>query len=97
MLRVTLELIRILFIFFILGSFLGSVINLIYKKLGVHINEASGGWFVPIAIIIILYVLYTNWLQFWSFVKGTKERPQKKVSFSLIAGAILLLILAAFI
>ncbi|MGD6803634.1 hypothetical protein FZC79_00650 [Rossellomorea vietnamensis] len=96
--KVMLELVRILFLFLFFGGMLGGLINLIYKVLGVVINEdGSGGWFPAFAILLILYVLYKNWLQFSSFVKGTKNKLSAKVSLTLISSALMLIIIAPFI
>ncbi|TYS16127.1 hypothetical protein FZC78_12315 [Rossellomorea vietnamensis] len=96
--RVILELVRILFLFLFFGGMLGGLIKLIYIVLGIVINEdGSGGWFPAIAILLILYVLYKNWLQFSSFVQGAKEKLPKTVSLRLISSALILIGIAPFI
>jgi hypothetical protein len=96
MFRIILELFRILFVFLVGGSVLGATIKLIYASLGINIDNTLGGWLVGIAILITLFVLYKNWLQFSGFIKGEsfKKKLPKKISVSLILSALILIILS---
>lgn len=90
--RTLLELIRIIFIFGLLGA-LGSwlIIGNIYK-----INEATEpySWLGSIAILILIFVLYRNKLQFLGWYKGKgRIKLPKTVTVTLILTSVLLIIL----
>ena len=98
MIRVILELFRIMAIFLILGAVLGGLVSLIYASIGVNVDNTNGGWLVGFAIIILLFVLYRNKLQFSGWYKGEgREKLPKIVSRMLIFGSISLLLLAPFV
>ena len=90
--RTLLELIRIIFILGLLGA-LGSwlIIGNIYR-----VNEATEpySWLGSIAILILIFVLYRNKLQFsgWYKGKGRLKLP-KTVTVTLILSSVLLIIL----
>lgn len=89
--RTSLELIRIIIIFGILGALGWAVIENIYT-----INEAieSYSWLSAIAILILLFVLYRNKFQFSGWYKGKgKAKLPKSVTVILILSSILLIIL----
>lgn len=95
MFRVLLELIRITAVFLILGSLMGALMKLIYASLGINVGNTNGGWLVGLSILILIFVLYRNRLQFSGFYKGEgKWKISKKVSIYLISCSILMLILA---
>src|SRR5699024_3685924 len=81
--RVALELHRIIAIFGLLGAFGWIVIDNIYT-----VNETvkNYSWLAALAILILLFVLYRNKLQFsgWYKGKGRKKLP-RKVSVRLIS------------
>lgn len=88
--RIALELLRIIAIFGLLGA-LGSVfLGGIYS-----INEAaeSYSWLGALAILMLLFVLYRNKLQFsgWYKGKGMRMLP-RKVSIALIFISVILMI-----
>lgn len=89
--RTIIELLRIVIIFVLLGGLGWAIINNMYT-----INEATENysWLGAIAILMQLFVLYRNKLQFsgWYHGKGRKKLP-KTVSLTLITISILLLIL----
>ncbi|WP_087971872.1 hypothetical protein [Oceanobacillus rekensis] len=93
--RMLLELLRIIFIFGILGALGWAIIENIYT-----INEITEtySWLGAIAVLVLLFVLYRNKLQFSSWYKG-KDRMKlsKAVSNSLIFSSMLLFILPFFL
>ncbi|MFC9542465.1 hypothetical protein ACFTQ7_21725 [Lysinibacillus sp. NPDC056959] len=97
MIRLFLELIRIIVIFLVLGSMMGALVKLIYANLGINVDNTNGGWLVGISIYILFFVLYRNKFQFSGFYKGPgKEKLPKEVSNSLILCSILMLFIAPF-
>ncbi|MEQ6391201.1 hypothetical protein RZN22_18125 [Bacillaceae bacterium S4-13-58] len=89
--RTILELLRIIIIFMLLGGLGWAIIGNIYT-----INETveSYSWLGAIAILLLLFVLYRNKLQFsgWYKGKGRLKLP-KFVSLTLILSSIILLLL----
>ena len=86
-----LELLRIIIIFLILGGLGWAIIGNIYT-----INEAteSYSWLGAIAILLLLFVLYRNKLQFSGWYKGEgRVKLPKSVSLTLILSSILLILL----
>ncbi|MFE4429166.1 hypothetical protein ACFY5J_18360 [Peribacillus butanolivorans] len=95
MFRVILELLRIVAIIFILGSLMGALVNLIYASMEINVDNTAGGWFVGVAILIILFVFYRNRLQFSGFYKGKgKEKLSNKISIFLICFSMLMVTIA---
>jgi hypothetical protein len=95
MFRVILELLRIVAIIFILGSLMGALVNLIYAGMEINVDNTTGGWFVGVAILIILFVFYRNRLQFSGFYKGKgKEKLSNKISIFLICFSMLMVTIA---
>ncbi|MET3319539.1 UNVERIFIED_ORG: hypothetical protein ABIC97_002635 [Peribacillus simplex] len=95
MFRVILELLRIVAIIFILGSLMGALVNLIYVNMEINVDNTTGGWFVGVAILIILFVFYRNRLQFSGFYKGKgKEKLSNKISIFLICFSMLMVTIA---
>ncbi|MBK5443463.1 hypothetical protein JFU13_10350 [Peribacillus sp. TH24] len=95
MFRVILELLRIVAIIFILGSLMGALVNLIYAGMEINVDNTTGGWFVGVAILIILFVFYRNRLQFSGFYKGKgKEKLSNKISIFLICFSMLMITIA---
>lgn len=89
--RILLELFRIIFIFGFLGGLGWVIIKNIYS-----INEetVTYGWLSAIAILLLLFVLYRNKLQFSGWYNGkNKVKLPKTVSLILILISILLIIL----
>ncbi|GIO21609.1 hypothetical protein [Oceanobacillus sp. J11TS1] len=88
--RTLLELIRIIVIFGLLGALGWVVIRNIYT-----INEAteSYSWLGALAILVLLFVLYRNKLQFSGWYKGEgRNKLPKKVSITLIGVSVILII-----
>ncbi|WP_303969694.1 hypothetical protein [Sporosarcina ureae] len=93
-----LELIRIAIILLIIGGLLGGLVNLIYASFGINVDDTNGAWLVGISILIILFVLYRNKLQFSGFYKGDqKVKLPRIISTILISSSIILLIIAPII
>ncbi|HLR67456.1 hypothetical protein [Virgibacillus alimentarius] len=88
--RTLFELLRIIVIFALLGGVGWMIIGNIYT-----INEATEtySWLGALAIVVLLFVLYRNKLQFsgWYKGKGRATLP-KKVSLALIIISVLLII-----
>ncbi|PZX08223.1 hypothetical protein C7437_1011347 [Psychrobacillus insolitus] len=89
--RTFLELLRIIFISGILGALGWGIIGSIYTN-----NEAtkSYSWLSAIAILLLIFVLYRNKLQFsgWYIGKGKVKLP-KSLTVILILSSILLIVL----
>ncbi len=95
MLRVFLELIRIIAIFLILGSLMGTLMKLVYASLGINVDNTNGAWVVGMSILMLIFVLYRNKLQFSGFYKGELGlKLPKTVSIFLISCSVLMLIFA---
>ncbi|QFK72392.1 hypothetical protein F7984_14650 [Pradoshia sp. D12] len=95
--RIILELLRITVIYFILGAILGGFVKLVYSGLGIDVDNTTGGWIIGFAIIIFLFVLYRNKLQFSGFYKGEgMVKLPRKVSIFLISCVVIMLIIAPF-
>lgn len=98
MLRFVLELVRILAIFLILGALLSSLAVAIYAALGINLDNTNGGFLVGGAILIFLFVLYRNKLQFSGFYKGKgMVKLHRKISISLLTCSALMLLTAPFL
>ncbi|WP_303969716.1 hypothetical protein [Sporosarcina ureae] len=93
-----LELIRIAIILLISGGLLGGLVNLIYAGFGINVDDTNGAWLVGVSILIILFVLYRNKLQFSGFYKGDQiVKLPRIISTILISSSIILLIIAPII
>lgn len=88
--RTVLELLRIIIIFALLGGLGWAIIENIYT---INKSTESYSWLGALAILVLLFVLYRNKLQFsgWYKGKGRKKLP-KKVSNTLIVTSIILII-----
>lgn len=88
--RTTLELLRIVVIIGLLGGLGWVVIENIYT-----INEITQNysWLGALAILILLFVLYRNKLQFSGWYKGKdRKKLSKKISVTLISLSVVLII-----
>ena len=89
--RTFLELLRIIFILGILGALGWGIIGSIYTN-----NEAteSYSWLGAIAILLLIFVLYRNKLQFSGWYKGEgKVKLPKSLTVILILSSIFLIVL----
>ena len=72
--------------------------KLVYASFGINVDNTDGGWLVGIAILISLFVLYRNKLQFSGFYKGEEMvKLPGKVSISLIFCSMMRLVIAPFL
>ncbi|WP_391122320.1 hypothetical protein [Psychrobacillus sp. L3] len=95
MFRVFFELIRIIAIFLILGSIMDVLMKFVYTSLGINVDNTNGAGIVGMSILILIFVLYRNRLQFSGFYKGKKRlKFPKTVSIFLISCSVLMLIFA---
>ncbi|MBT2655930.1 hypothetical protein J7E81_11910 [Bacillus sp. ISL-18] len=95
--RAILEFIRIIGILLFLGGLMGAFVKLKYASFGITVDNTNGPWLVGFSILILLFVLYRNKLQFSGFYKGSgKVKLSKKVSMSLISCSVIMIILAPF-
>ncbi|PET58412.1 hypothetical protein CN514_14865 [Bacillus sp. AFS001701] len=89
--KVLLELIRIVFIFLLLGLILSTLLRNLYLSIGVNLDKF--GWMGPVAIFSLLFVLYRNKLQFSGWYTGkTRVKLSKKVTTFLVSVSVLLII-----
>lgn len=88
--RVVLELLRMIVIFGLLGAFGWFVIENIYT---INQTTKSYSWLGALAILILLFVLYRNKLQFSGWYKSKdRKKLSKKVSVLLISLSVILVI-----
>ena len=88
--RIIFELLRIILIFGFFEGLFYTVLNNVYKSLGVTQYE----WFGYLGILFLLFIIYRNKWQFTGFYngKGKVKLPPKVTSF-LTSFSVLLLIL----
>ncbi len=93
--RVVLELLRILAILFLLGSFAW----LLLDKMYIFFDRSVGHkWFGAIAILLLLFVLYRNKLQFSGWNQGSKNvKLPRTMSYLLVISAVILIIMPFFL
>lgn len=88
--RILLELLRIILIFLISGSFYSMGLSIVYKSIGVSRFE----WIGVLAVLVVLFVIYRNRWQFKGWYKGEeKVMLSQKTTKLLLSFAALLLIL----
>lgn len=93
MLRVILELFRIITIIFVIGMIMGLIIHSIYAIFGIAVENT--GWIVGMAIFPLLYVLYKNRLQFSGFYKNGKQvKLSNRTTAILLCSSVLMLTVA---
>jgi hypothetical protein len=96
-LRIVLEFIRFLIIILLFGAIMGGLANLIYSIFGITVVNTPGGGIVGISILILLFVLYKNKLQFNGFYKGEGQKKlSKRISGILVSCSLIMLIIAPF-
>lgn len=92
--RVLLELLRIILIFFISGTFYSTILSIIYKSMG----ASRFGWIGAVAVLVLLFVIYRNKWQFNGWYKGEeKGKLSQKTTKLLISLSVFLLILPPLI
>lgn len=88
--RILLELLRIILIFLISGSFYSMGLSIVYKSIGV----SRFGWIGALAVLVVLFVIYRNRWQFKGWYKNEeKVMLSQKTTKLLLSFAALLLIL----
>ncbi|MEG7619394.1 hypothetical protein [Enterococcus faecalis] len=93
-LKIFLELIRIIVLFFVIGCVMWGGVRLIYTSLGINIDGSYAGWLGGIAIYSLLFVLYRNKLQFSGFYDGPhRQKLSPKSTTTLVTVSAFLLIL----
>ncbi|PFH88702.1 hypothetical protein [Bacillus sp. AFS088145] len=82
--KVLIELIRIVFIFLLLGLILNTLLRNLYLSMGVNLDKF--GWMGSVAIFSFLFVLYRNKLQFSGWYNGkARVKLSKKVTTFLVS------------
>ncbi|MFE4426410.1 hypothetical protein ACFRH9_04825 [Peribacillus butanolivorans] len=95
MLRVILELFRIITIILVIGMVMGFIINSIYAIFGINVENTRGGWIVAMGIFPLLYVLYKNRLQFSGVYKnGGQVKLSSRATTILLCSSVLMLTVA---
>lgn len=88
--RVLLELLRIIFIFLLLGAIGGAILTGIYSISGI---AQSYSWLGGLAILILIFVMYRNKMQFFGWYKGEgKKKLSNKITVLLVSLSIILLV-----
>ena len=66
--RALLEILRVISIIALVGTLLGYILSKLYSSLGVETEKY--GWMGGISILILLFILYRNKLQFSGWYNG---------------------------
>ncbi|WP_150915865.1 hypothetical protein [Robertmurraya sp. DFI.2.37] len=86
-----LEIIRIIFIMAFLGTLLGLVLSSFYSSF--NIETEKYGWIGGVSILIVIFILYRNKLQFSGWYKSKNNKKLSKSSFTLLSIFSILLVL----
>jgi hypothetical protein len=91
MLRVLLELIRIILIIAFLGTFFGYLFKTVYTEFGIYNEQYE--WPLIVGIYILIFVLFRNKFQFsgWYNGKGSEKLPKRATRIFFIIFALLIL------
>ncbi|USK73954.1 hypothetical protein [Peribacillus frigoritolerans] len=92
MLRVILELFRIITIIFVIGMMMGLIIHSIYAIFGITVENTTGGWIVGMAIFPLLYVLYKQYSGFYK--NGKQVKLSNRTTTILLCFSVLMLTVA---
>ncbi|MEE6450972.1 hypothetical protein RAH41_10400 [Gottfriedia acidiceleris] len=91
-----LELIRIILIFGLLGALFSTVVSEIYNEMGVNLNHT--GWWCYFGILVLIFVIYRNKLQFSGWYNGKgREKLTKLVTKLLISCSIIMILIPGII
>lgn len=94
-LEAVLEMLRIAVILLIIGSLMWGLVKLMYTAFGIHVDDTRSAWLVGVSILIFLFVLYRNKLQFSGFYNGDeKVKLPRRISTLLVSSAIIMLMIA---
>ncbi|RLQ94242.1 hypothetical protein [Falsibacillus albus] len=98
MTRAFLELLRIIAIIIIFGGGSLILISKLYEFLGVSLAAPEGGWLLESAILICIFVLYRNRLQFSGFYRRKEHKKLSgKLSLALLLITLLLFVAAPIV
>ncbi|MFF3022408.1 hypothetical protein ACFVRR_07065 [Gottfriedia sp. NPDC057948] len=87
-----LELIRIIVIFGILGALFSTVLSEIY--IGIGVNLSNSGWWSSFGILLLIFVLYRNKIQFSGWYNGKgKVKLSNKVTILLVTCSIIMILI----
>ncbi|MEH7403516.1 hypothetical protein V7148_21380 [Gottfriedia acidiceleris] len=87
-----LEMIRIIVIFGILGALFSTVLSEIY--LGIGVNLSNSGWWSSFGILLLIFVLYRNKIQFSGWYNGKgKVKLSNKVTILLVSSSIIMILI----
>ncbi|MFC0015055.1 MULTISPECIES: hypothetical protein [Allobacillus] len=93
--RFVLELFRIAVIVFLLGGLGWFLLNEIYASIDQTIELK---WLGAIAILLLIFVLYRNKLQFTGWYQGSKNvKLPRAVTYVLVFSAVVLMIIPLFL
>ncbi|MEK4521533.1 hypothetical protein NSQ95_11835 [Psychrobacillus sp. FSL W7-1457] len=93
LIRMLLEILRIIFIFAILGVILSGLLNALY----IRFEVGTYSWLGGVAILLLLFVLYRNRLQFSGWYKGEGRKKLPNSVTYVIATVSVFMILSPFI
>jgi len=86
-----LEVIRIILIFGLLGALLSTVVTEIYNEFGVNLTHT--GWWSYFGILVLIFVIYRNRIQFSGWYNGKgREKLTKKITNLLISCSIIMIL-----
>ncbi|PLR75378.1 hypothetical protein CU633_21355 [Bacillus sp. V3-13] len=90
--KILLELLRIVFIFFFLGGIMATVLTNVYAMTGINVDDYN--WMGVLGILILLFVLYRNRWQFsgWYSGKGSEKLPVKTSNLLLTISILMLML-----
>ena len=87
-----LEMIRIIVIFGILGALFSTVLSEIY--MGIGVNLSNSGWWSSFGILLLIFVLYRNKIQFSGWYNGKgKVKLSNKVTILLVSSSIIMILI----
>ncbi|WP_286133578.1 MULTISPECIES: hypothetical protein [unclassified Bacillus (in: firmicutes)] len=84
--------IRIIVIFGILGALFSTVLSEIY--MGIGVNLSNSGWWSSFGILLLIFVLYRNKIQFSGWYNGKgKVKLSNKVTILLVSSSIIMILI----
>jgi hypothetical protein len=87
-----LEVIRIIAIFGLLGALFSTVVSKTYNEIGVNLTHT--GWWCYFGILVLIFVIYRNKLQFSGWYNGKgREKLTKIVTKLLISCSIIMILI----
>lgn len=96
--RIILEFIRVLLILFLSWAIIWAIVSGVYKVIGFDLDNMYGAWIASLSVLMLIFVLYRNKLQFSGFYKGKEVvKLSRNMTVSLISLSVLMLFIAPFI